>query len=198
MKKVFLLTAALLLAFPFASFGQEKAAQASKIQAGQIATDSDEYIIGPEDILYIHIWKEEAMTKTVPVRMDGKISLPLVDDIQADGLTPLKLKEALVKKLKQSIENPTVSVTVIEANSFKVYVIGEAKAPGVYKLKSKTTFLQVLTMAGGLNEWANQKKILVIRKDKDSDKRFYVNYKKIISGDEADIEIQRDDRIIIQ
>ena len=198
MKKVFAVVLILLLALPMASFGQEKTKDQPKAPVGQIATDSDDYIIGPEDVLYIHIWKEEAMTKTVPVRMDGKISLPLVDDIQADGLTPLKLKEALVKKLKDSIENPTVSVTVMEANSFKVFVIGEAKQPGVYKLKSRTTFLQVLTMAGGLNEWANQKKILVIRKDKDSDKRFFVNYKKIISGDEADIEILRNDRIIIQ
>lgn len=138
------------------------------------------------------------MTKTVPVRMDGKISLPLLDDIVAEGLTPLQLKEAIINKLKATIENPSVSVTVMEANSFKVYVIGEVKGGGVIKLKSKTTFLQLITMVGGFNEWANQKKILIIRKDKGADKRFYVNYKKIISGDEADIEVQRGDRIVVQ
>ena len=202
MKKILVLTFMLILVLPIASYGQDKSPNKSKdakaAPAGQIATDSDDYIIGPEDVLYIHIWKEEAMTKTVPVRMDGKISLPLLDDIRAEGLTPLQLKQALIKKLKESIENPSVSVTVMEANSFKAYVIGEVKTPGVVRLKSKTTFLQLITVVGGFNEWANQKKILVIRKEKGADKRFYINYKKVISGDEADVEIQRGDRIVVQ
>jgi polysaccharide biosynthesis/export protein len=142
MKKILALMLMLILVFPIASYGQDKSQGKSKesktAPAGQIAADSDDYIIGPEDVLYIHIWKEEAMTKTVPVRMDGKISLPLLDDIQAEGLTPLQLKQALINKLKESIENPSVSVTVMEANSFKVYVIGEVKTPGVVRLKSKT------------------------------------------------------------
>jgi len=202
MKKFLVLVLMLLLVFPLASFAQDKSpgksGEAKKVDSGQVAADSDQYVIGPEDILYIHIWKEEAMTKTVPVRMDGKISLPLLDDIVAEGLTPLQLKEAIIKKLKATIENPTVSVTVMEANSFKVYVIGEVKTAGSVRLKSKTTFLQLLTIVGGFNEWANQKKILVIRKDKGADKRFYINYKKIIAGDEPDIEIQRGDRIVVQ
>lgn len=192
----------LLLISPLASYGQDKSQGKSKeakpAVTGAIATDSDSYIIGPEDVLYIHIWKEEAMTKTVPVRMDGKISLPLLDDIQADGLTPQQLKEAIINKLKATIENPTVSVTVMEANSFKVYVMGEVKTPAVVKLKSKTTFLELLTSVGGFTEWADQKKILVIRKEKGADRRFYINYKKIVSGDEPDIELQRDDRIVVQ
>lgn len=198
MKKIFVLVLMLLFISPLASNGAEKPKETKKAGSGQIAVDSDQYIIGPEDLLYIHIWREEAMTKTVPVRMDGKISLPLLDDIVAEGLTPLQLKEAIINKLKATIENPSVSVTVMEANSFKVYVIGEVKGGGVIKLKSKTTFLQLITMVGGFNEWANQKKILIIRKDKGADKRFYVNYKKIISGDEADIEVQRGDRIVVQ
>jgi len=202
MKKFLALMFMLVLVFPLSSYGQEKSQDKSgsskKADSGQIATDSDQYIIGPEDVLYIHIWKEEAMTKTVPVRMDGKISLPLLDDVQAEGLTPLQLKEALIQKLKEKIENPSVSVTVMEANSFKVYVIGEVKHPGAVRLKSKTTFLQLLTIVGGFNEWANQKKILVIRKEKGTDKRFYINYKKIIAGDETDYDIQREDRIVVQ
>lgn len=198
MKKTLVLMLILMLACPLASFGQDKTKETKKSESPQVAADSDQYIIGPEDILYIHIWKEEAMTKTVPVRMDGKISLPLLDDIRAEGLTPLQLKEAIINKLKEKMENPTVSVTVMEANSFKVFVIGEVKNPGVVRLRSKTTFLQLVTMVGGFSEWADQKKILLIRQEKGADKRLYLNYKKIVSGDEADMELQRGDRIVVQ
>ena len=102
---------------------------AGKVQ-GAVAADSDQYIIGPEDVLLIYVWREEAFTRTLPVRIDGKISLPLVDDIQAAGLTPLQLKEALAEKLKAFVDNPTVTVTVMEANSFKVYVSGEVNTAG--------------------------------------------------------------------
>jgi len=92
----------------------------------EIAADSDRYVIGAEDVLYIHVWREETVTKTVSVRMDGMISIPLVDEIQAAGLTPLQLKEKLTERLKEFIENPNVAVVVMEANSFKVYEIGRA------------------------------------------------------------------------
>ena len=164
---------------------------------GEVATDSDQYIIGPEDVLYIHIWKEESMSKTVPVRMDGKISLPLLDDVQAADLTPLQLKEVLTKKLKNIIDTPTVSVTVMEANSFKVYVAGEVKTPGPIRLRSETSFVQLMTMVGGFTDWANQKKILIIRKEKGTEKRIKVNYKKIINGEEPDIVIKRGDTVIV-
>ncbi len=152
---------------------------------GEIKADSDQYVIGPEDVLYIHVWKEEALTRTVPVRMDGKISLPLIDEIQAAGLTPLQLKEKLVQSLKKFVDNPTVSVVVTEANSFKVFVSGEVRTPGVYRIRSETTLVQVIPMAGGFTEWANQKKILIIRKEDGKEKRITVNYKKILSGEDT-------------
>jgi polysaccharide export outer membrane protein len=167
-----------------------------KIQ-GEIATDSNTYIIGPEDVLHIYIWKEEAMSKTVPVRMDGKISLPLVDDVQAADLTPLQLKEVLTNKLKTVIDNPTVSVTVLEANSFKVYVSGEVKAPGAHRLRSETSLLQLMTMVGGFTDWADKKKILIIRKEKGAEKRIKVNYKKILDGEEPDVTIKRGDMVVV-
>jgi polysaccharide export outer membrane protein len=148
---------------------------------GEITTDSDTYMIGPEDVLYIYIWKEEAMSKTVPVRMDGKISLPLVDDIQAAGLTPLRLKEALTEKLKNVIDNPTVSVT----------------RPGVFSLRSETSLVQLVTMIGGFTDWADQKNILILRKEKDGNKRITVNYKKIIEGKDPDVIINRGDMIVV-
>jgi len=160
---------------------------------------SESYVIGPEDVLNIHVWKEEALSRTVPVRMDGKISLPLVDDIQAAGYTARQLKEIVTKKLKEFIENPVVSVTVVESNSYKVYVSGQVRTPGVYRLRSETTLLQIISMAGGFTDWANQKKILVIRKENGKEKRTTVNYKKIVKGDspELNIVLKAGDTIIV-
>jgi polysaccharide export outer membrane protein len=164
---------------------------------GEVTTDSDQYIIGPEDVLNIFVWREESLSRTVPVRMDGKISLPLVDDIQAAEMTPLQLKEVIIKNLKGFIDNPTVSVTVMEANSFKVFVSGEVKTPGAVRLRSETSLVQLMTMVGGFSEWANQKKILIIRKEKGAEKRITVNYKKIIDGKEPDVSIKRGDLVIV-
>ena len=187
----------LLMLMPVSVFSQQdKDAAAAKVQ-GEVAADSDSYIIGPEDVLNIYVWREESLTKTAPVRMDGKISLPLVDDVLASGLTPLKLKEILVTKLKDFIDNPNVSVTVMEANSFKVYVSGQVRNPGVFKLRSDTSFLQLMTMTGGFTDWADQKKILVMRKENGKDIRITVNYKKIIEGKESDFAIKRGDTVII-
>jgi polysaccharide biosynthesis/export protein len=165
----------------------------------EVAADSDQYVIGPEDVLYIHVWREDALTRTVPVRVDGNISLPLINEIKAAGLTPLQLKENLALKLKEFIENPNVSVTVTEANSFKIYVSGQVKSPGVYRLRSETTLLQFVPMAGGFTEWANQKKILIIRKENGREKRITVNYKKITKGDdpESNITLKPGDIIIV-
>jgi polysaccharide export outer membrane protein len=165
----------------------------------EIAADSDRYVIGAEDVLYIHVWREETVTKTVSVRMDGMISIPLVDEIQSAGLTPLQLKEKLTERLKQFIENPNVTVVVMEANSFKVYISGQISKPGIYRLRSDTTLAQIISMAGGLNEWANQKKIIIIRKENRKEKRFTINYKKIVKGEDLDsnIILKSGDTIIV-
>jgi len=165
----------------------------------EIAADSDRYIIGAEDVLYIHVWREETVTKTVSVRMDGMISIPLVDEIQAAGLTPLQLKEKLTERLKQFIEHPNVTVVVMEANSFKVYFSGQVKTPGVLRLRSETSLAQAISMVGGLTEWANQKKIIIIRKENGKEKRFTINYKKIVKGEDLDsnIILKSGDTIIV-
>ncbi len=166
---------------------QTEKGQVLKTQAqAEVVADSDRYVIGPEDVLYIHVWREEALTRTVPVRMDGNISLPIIQEIKASGLTPLQLKEELTKRLKEFIESPNVSVTVMEANSFKVYVSGQVKTPGVYRLRSETTVLQIIPIAGGFTDWANPKKILVVRKENGKEKHIIVNYKKIMKGDDPD------------
>jgi len=155
----------------------------------EIAADSHQYVIGPEDVLYIYVWKEETLTRTLPVRMDGKISLPLIQEIKAAGLTPLQLKEVLTRRLKEFIENPNVSVTVMEANSYKVYVMGYVRNPGVYRLRSETSVAQIIPMAGGFTDWANQRKILIIRNEDGREKRITVNYKKIIGGGDPDSNV---------
>ena len=160
---------------------------------------SESYVIGPEDVLSIHVWKEEAFSRTVPVRMDGKISLPLIDDVQAAGYTARQLKEVLTNKLREFVENPNVSVTVAEANSYKVFISGQVRSPGVYRLRSETSLLQFIPMVGGFTDWANQKKILIIRREGGQEKRFPVNYKRIVSGKDPDsnIILKTGDTIIV-
>ncbi|MGA2516015.1 MAG: polysaccharide biosynthesis/export family protein [Thermodesulfobacteriota bacterium] len=190
----------LLLIMAHGAYPQaDKATFPAKEAQAEIAADSDRYVIGAEDVLYIHVWREDALSRTVPVRMDGNISLPIINEIKAAGLTPLQLKEALTQRLKEFIESPSVSVTVTEANSFKVYVSGQVKTPGVYRLRSETTVLQIIPMAGGFTEWANQKKILIIRRENGKESRITVNYKKIMKGDNSgsNITLKSGDTVIV-
>jgi polysaccharide export outer membrane protein len=191
----FMLLVMISVAYPQA----DKEILSKKEAQAEVAVDGGQYMIGPEDVLYIHVWKEEALTRTVPVRMDGKISLPLIQEVKAAGLTPLQLKEVLMRKFKEFIENPIVSVTVVEVNSFKVYVIGQVRNPGVQRLRSETTVTQLIVMAGGFTEWANQKKIMVVRKEDGREKRMKVNYKKIMDGKDltTDVVLKAGDTVII-
>ena len=175
----------------------DKQAKDNKKVAGDVVNDNDKYIIGPEDVLDIFVWKEESITKTVPVRIDGKISLPLLDDIQAAGLTPLQLKEEITKKLSGFVDNPTVTVTVKEANSYRVFISGEVKQPGIVRIRSEVTLVKLIIMVGGFTEWANKRKISIITKENGKEKRITANYNKIIDGDIPDIVIKPGDTVII-
>jgi polysaccharide export outer membrane protein len=184
--------------FPMAAYSQGgREALSNKQAQAEVLADSSQYVIGPEDSLYIHVWKEETLSRTVPVRMDGKISLPLIDEIQAAGLTPLQLKENLVKRFREFVDVPNVSVIVMEANSFKVFVSGEVKTPGVVRLRSETSILQIIAMVGGFTEWANQKKIAVIRKEGGKEKRHTVNYKRIVAGKDPNFIMKSGDTVIV-
>ena len=203
MRKLFgfgiILALILWVGIPILSSQEDKEGPEKKKPQPEWMAASESYVIGPEDVLSIHVWKEEALSRTVPVRMDGKISLPLIDDIQAAGYTARQLKEVLTKRLKEFIDNPNVSVTVAEANSYKIYVSGQVRTPGVYRLRNETTILQIIPMAGGFTDWANQKKILIIRKEDGKEKRITVNYKKILKGDtpESNIILKAGDTIIV-
>ena len=141
-----------------------KAELQARQATAQVAADSGTYVIGPEDVLYIYVWKEDNLSRSVPVRMDGMISIPLVDDIKAAGLTPLQLKELLLAKLREFVDTPDVTVIVTEANSYKVYVQGEVRTPGVIRLRTETSLVQVIVLAGGFTDWADKKKITIIRR----------------------------------
>ena len=127
------------------------------------AVSPQSYVIGVEDVLAIHLWKEPEISRRVPVRPDGRISLPLVNDVQAAGLTPSRLATQLSEAFRQHLTDAEVSVIVEQVNSRKFYVIGEVMRPGAYPLAAATSVLQALTTAGGFREFANTKKVQVIR-----------------------------------
>jgi polysaccharide export outer membrane protein len=188
----------LLLLSPMGAYSQgDKEVLSKKQTQGEVVADSSQYVIGPEDVLYVHVWKEETLSRTVPVRIDGKISLPLIDEITAAGLTPLQLKANLIKRFREFVDIPNVSVIVMEANSYRVFVSGEVKSPGVLRLRSETSILQLIPMVGGLTEWANEKKILVIRKEDGKEKRYTVNYKNIVKGKDPNFILKSGDTIIV-
>ena len=140
------------------------------------------YILGSEDVVEVLVWKESDLSRVVTIRPDGMISLPLIGDIKASGLTVERLKENIRKKFEKFVDNPTISIIVQEINSFKVFIHGEVALPGVYQLKSNTTLLQVISLAGGFTEWAKRDKIAILRKTEDKEIRIPVNYDKILSG----------------
>jgi polysaccharide biosynthesis/export protein len=153
---------------------------------------SAEYVIGPEDVLDIAVWNNAEITRTVPVRPDGKISLPLLDDVDAAGLTPMQLRDTLAKSLARYIATLNVSVIVREVHSFKVSVIGEVKTPGRYELKSRSTVLDVLAMAGGLTEFASRDRIAVLREESETTRQIPVPYEKLTATQNSKEESKSD------
>jgi polysaccharide export outer membrane protein len=161
--------------------------------------DAPTYVIGPEDVLQIIVWKNEQLTRTVPVRPDGFISLPLMDDIKAAGLTTPQLREVLVKRLAEFMPSPEVSVVVIDVRSFKVSVIGEVVRPGRFELKSWTTVLDALAQAGGFTQFANRSRIVILRPNGRKMERIAFNYNKVITagGEDENFYLQPNDIILV-
>ncbi|MCI0545919.1 MAG: polysaccharide biosynthesis/export family protein [Candidatus Rokubacteria bacterium] len=153
----------------------------ARAQDGQTPAPG-EYRIGPEDILQVLVWRNDAMSRTVPVRPDGMISLPLLNDVKAAGLTTSELRDVLMKKLVEFMPNPEVSVIVNEVRSYSVSVLGEVTKPGRFELKRWTTVLDMLALAGGFTQFAGRNKIQVLRQDGNTLKRIPFNYNKVASG----------------
>lgn len=144
------------------------------------------YQIGPEDVLEISVWKNPELSRTVPVRPDGKVSLPLVNDIQASGLTPIDLRDQVTAKLSEYIPAPEVSVIVREVHSRKVTVAGAVKLPGRYELKSTMTVLEVIALAQGLTDFASRDRIVILRQNGQKTDRIPFNYRKISDAAQQD------------
>lgn len=155
------------------------AARTSRAQQVEPAGAAQGYVIGPEDVLEIAVWGNADLTRTVPVRPDGKISLPLLHDVQAAGLTPMQLREALVGPLERYMPAPMLSVIVREVHSFKVTVVGEVKTPGRFELRSRTTVLDMLALAGGLSQYAARARITILRRDGDAVRELPYDFERI-------------------
>src|SRR6266550_2838126 len=157
-----------------------------------------EYLIGPEDVLDITVWKNcPDLCRTVPVRPDGKLSLPLVNDVQAAGLSPMDLRQHLTEQLAEYLPSPEVSVIVREVHNFKVAVVGSVKMPGDYEIKSQATVLELIARAQGLTEFANRDKIVVLRQNGTKTERIKFNYRKVAEGDDQDNFYVRSGDIIV-
>jgi polysaccharide biosynthesis/export protein len=155
------------------------------------------YVIGPDDTLYISVWKEPDLTETLPVRADGMISMPLLNDIRAAGLTPMQLGAALTEKLKKYVSDPHVTIVVTQMNSQRVYVTGEVLHPGATNLTPNMTVLQALSSAG-FTQFANTKGIYVLRNENGAERKLPVNYKKLIKGEGGqNIALKPGDTIVV-
>jgi len=169
-----------------------------KLEPGPIQI-FESYVIGQGDLLEVFVWRNEQLSREVVVRPDGKISLPLIQDIQAEGLRVLQLRDQITHRISEYLEHPKVTVIVIEINSYKVSVLGRVVRPGVYPIIGNTTLVEAISMAGGFTEWANKRKITVITNEGGKKKKIRVNYKRIISGKDPsqNIILNRGDTIIV-
>jgi len=163
------------------------------------ATQDPNYIIGAQDVLDISVWKEPELTRTVPVRPDGKISMPLLNDMKAAGLTPLELGAEITAGLKKFVTDPQVTVIVTTINSQRVYILGEVTRAGAYPLLPNMTVLQALSSAGGFTQYANLKKIYVLRVEEGKQIKHPFNYKDVLAGKASDqnIFVEAGDTIVV-
>jgi polysaccharide export outer membrane protein len=159
----------------------------------------DTFVIGNDDVLAINVWKEPDISRSIPVRSDGKISLPLVGEVQAAGLTPLKLEKDIAERLKSYISEPEVTVMVQQVNSQKFNILGQVNKPGSYVIANSPTVLDALALAGGFRDFAKKKSIYVLRHGPGGEVRLAFNYKDVSQGKnmEQNVKLQPGDTIIV-
>ncbi len=147
-----------------------------------VGTASSSYVIGPSDVLTVTVWKEPTLSGNILVRPDGMITVPLVGDVQASGLTPLQLADQIAEKLKKYVQTPNVSVVVGEIHSKVIYLLGEVAKKGPVEMTSGMTLLDAIAAAGGLTDYANAKKIYILRDHAGKHERIPVHYKEALKG----------------
>ena len=162
------------------------------------ATDSPDYTIGPNDVLSIFVWREEELTRDVTVMSDGKISFPLIGNIVAQGKTVAQLRDTITKKLKYFIDSPEVTVIITNSHQL-IYVIGNVNKQSPIQRQANMTVLQALSTAGGFSEWADQKNIIIIRREGGKEIQLPFNYKEVVSGKkvEQNIILKPNDTIVV-
>jgi Periplasmic protein involved in polysaccharide export len=169
-------------------------------QATSSVADVDPaYKIGPQDVLRVDVWKEPEISRTLPVRPDGKVSLPLLNDVQAAGLTPVQLASKIADGLRKYITNPQVTVGVTEINSRRIFVTGEVTKPGAFSLLPNMTVLQALSSSGGFTQFARLKNIYILRTEDGKQVKHPFNYKEAVSGKhpEQNIILEGGDVIVV-
>jgi polysaccharide biosynthesis/export protein len=171
---------------------------ATSAREARIIADDVDYKIGPEDVLDISVWKNPELSRTVPVRPDGKISLPLVNDIQAAGLSPSRLRQELTQRLSEYVPSPEVAVIVREVHSAKVAVVGAVRTPGRYDVRSPATVLELIALAQGFTDFAARDRIVVLRRVGRATSRIPFNYRSIADGSQQDnFLVQPGDIIVV-
>jgi polysaccharide biosynthesis/export protein len=157
----------------------------------------EEYRIVPEDALSVTVWKNEALSRQVVVRPDGKISLPLLNDVQAAGLTANELKASLEKKFAEFVPTPEVFITLTAIRGFDVNILGEGAKTGRYTLKRPTTLVELIAMAGGFTQFAAKSRITIMRKEGNDTRRIPYDYNRVIRGDDPDVLLRPDDIVLV-
>jgi polysaccharide export outer membrane protein len=170
------------------------------VETGATKAHDDSFVIGNDDVLAVNVWKEPDVSRSIPVRSDGKISLPLVGEVQATGRTPLKLEQEIAAKLKNYIAEPEVTVIVQQINSQKFNILGMVTKPGSYPISNSATVLDAIALAGGFRDFAKQKSIYVLRQNPDGTQaRLAFNYKEVVKGKNPaqNIKLQPRDTIVV-
>ena len=170
---------------------------ADKKSAPQAPAIADEYRMGAGDKLRIEVYKDPQLSQSAQVRPDGKVTLPLVGDMMASGLTPIELRDAITTSLKEYVTNPTVTVIVVEATAATAYVMGEVNHPGAVNLQAPLTIMQALALAGGLKDFADAKNIRVLRKGPSGVQTISFNYKEALKSARAPIYLRPGDTVVV-
>jgi polysaccharide export outer membrane protein len=172
------------------------ASDSTPTPAAPVATPAG-FVIGPEDVLSVVFWRDKEMSSQVVVRPDGKISLPLLDEMQAAGLTPAELRQRVVQESRRFFENPSVTIVVTAINSRKVFITGQVVKPGPYVIAAPTTVLQLISMAGGLKDFADSNNIMVLRQESGRTLNYPFNYKDIRRNLRQNIELKPGDTVVV-
>ncbi len=157
-----------------------------------------DYIIGREDVIAVDVWKDPSLSAKVPVRPDGKITLPVIGEVKAEGRTTDQLRSEITERLKPLVESPTVAVMVSEINAAKFYVLGEVAHPGAFPVRGKISVIQALAMAGGPTEFASQRDVVVIRPLKDGkEQRYKVDARDVLAGKAMPLPLEPGDTVYV-